>query len=180
MKFIVFCLLNLLGLRLMAAPFPVTSSSILTDPSFGLFYKPHGFSLKSAGTDWVLNPEASKSIFQSYKYKPKENSFSKLAELTLRIDQISSQQNLENYAKKWMRDYPQFGFEILGTKSMKMGGSNALLVDLYQRNKNQQLRQLILQKESKIVIMTCADQMDNFKKTLVQCNQMMNSFSWVN
>ncbi len=163
----------------LGAPFPVTSSSVLTDPSFGLFFRPHGFSLKSTGTDWILEPESSKSLFQSYKYKAKEKSFSDQAQLSLRIDQISSQQNLENYAKKWMREYPQFGFEILGTRPLKMGGGNALLVDLYQKNKSQQLRQLIMQKGSKVVIMTCSDQISNFKKTLVQCNQLMNNFNWL-
>lgn len=177
MKLLILFIISL-NLQALAAPFPVTSSSILTDPSFGLFFTPHGFSIKSSGTDWTLNPESNKSIFQSYKYKPKENSFSKIAELTIRIDQISNHQTLELYAKKWMREYPQFGFEILGTKTLKMGGGNALLVDLYQRGKNQQLRQLILQKNSKVVIMTCSDQLDNFKKTLTQCNQLMNSFNW--
>lgn len=178
MKFVAFFITIGFFLKILAAPFPVSSSSILTDPSFGLFFKPHGFSVKSLGTDWILNPEANKSIFQSYKYQPKENSFSKLAELSLRVEQISAQQNLESYAKKWMREYPQFGFEILGTKSLKMGGGNALLVDLFQRGKNQQIRQLLFHKGAKVVIMTCSDGLSNFKKTLVQCNQLMNSFQW--
>jgi len=162
-----------------AAPFPVTSSSVLTDPALGLFYRPHGFSLKAAGTSWNLNPEENESIFQSFKYKPKDKSFSTLAQLSLRLDQISSKQNLDSYAKKWMREYPQYGFEILGTKTLNLGGGHALLVDLYQKGKNQQLRQLILQKDQKIVIMTCSDEITSFKKTLAHCNQLMNSFQWL-
>ncbi len=165
--------------QVLAAPFPVTSSSILTDPSFGLFYRGHGFSLKTVGTDWVLAPDENLSSPMSYKYISKSKSLSKSAELSLKMDQVSSKQNLDSYAKKWMKEYPQFGFEILGTKPLKMGGSNALLVDLYQKNKNQQVRQLIFHKGSKIVILTCTDERASFKKTLTQCNQMMSNFNWL-
>ena len=161
----------------LAAPFPVSSSSVLTDPQWGNFYRKNGFSLKTESTAWVLSSEASPGIFETYRYHLKET-FSEQASMSLRVDQIKSQQSLETYAKKWMKEYPQFGFEILGTKSLKMGGGQALLVDLYQKNKNQQLRQLILKKSNQVVIMTCVDNYSSFKKTLPQCNLLMNNFQW--
>lgn len=178
MKSVVFAIL-FVGFHALAAPFPVSSSSVLTDPAFGLFYRGHGFSLKTVGTDWALAPDENITSPMGYKYTSKGKSLSKKAQLSLKLDQISPKQNLDTYAKKWMKEYPQFGFEILGTKPLKMGGGQALLVDLYQKNKNQQVRQLILHKGSKIVIMTCADERESFKKTLVQCNQMMSNFTWL-
>jgi len=174
----IFILVWGLGTQAPAAPFPVTSSSVLTDPSFGLFYRSHGFSLKSVGSDWILQPPDNNSSAQGYQYKIKDRT-AQQAQFSLKMDHISAKQNLDGYAKKWMREYPQFGFEVLGTKPLKMGGGNALLIDLFQKNKNQQLRQLILQKNSKIVIMTCSDEMKNFKKTITQCNQMMSNFNWL-
>lgn len=179
MKFVFALFILWSSLVSFAAPFPVTSSSVLTDPAFGLFYRGHGFSLKTSGSEWILTPDDQLSSQASYNYKPKANSFSQQARLSLKIDQISSKQNLDVYAKKWMKEYSQFGFEILGTKSLKMGGGNALLVDLFQKSKDQQVRQLIFHKGNKIVVMTCSDERTHFKKTLPQCNQLMSSFNWL-
>lgn len=170
--------LLLLNSIALAAPFPVSSSSVLTDPQWGNFYLKNGFTLKTASTSWVLSQDEAKGVFDTFRYHLKDSNLSKEASLSVRIDQIKGNQNLESYAKKWMKEYPQFGFEILGTKSLSMGGGQALLVDLYQKNKNQQLRQLILKKEGRVVIMTCVDLYTSFKKTLPQCNQLMNNFQW--
>ena len=100
------------------------------------------------------------------------------AQLTVRKDELGQQKNLEVYAKKWMREYPQYGFEILTTKNMHLGGGDALLIDLVHRAKSQQIRQLVLHKNKKIVILTCLDEISKFRSTVSECNQMMTSFSW--
>lgn len=158
-----------------SAPFPVTGTSLVTDPSEGRFLEPHGFRLKTSNLRWTVVPDEKASIFQTFKFTSVNN---ESAQLTVRKDELGQQKNLEVYAKKWMREYPQYGFEILTTKNMQLGGGDALLIDLVHRGKNQQIRQLVLHKNKKVVILTCLDETGKFRSTVSECNQMMTSFSW--
>ena len=150
----------------------------MTDPEEGRFLEPHGFRLKTSNLKWTVVPDEKTSIFQTFRFAPVSPIERPTAQLTVRKDELGQQKNLEIYAKKWMREYPQYGFEILTTKNMQIGGSDALLIDLVHRGKNQQIRQLVLHKNKKIVILTCLDEIAKFRSTVSDCNQMMTSFSW--
>lgn len=158
-----------------SAPYPVTGTSLITDPEEGKFFVSHGFQFNTSKLNWTIVPDNKTSIFETFKFASKDNSS---AQLTLRKDDLGQHKNLEQYAKKWMKEYPQYGFEILATKNMILGGGDALLIDFVHRTKGQQIRQLVLQKNKKVVIMTCLDDTQKFRTTVTQCNQMMTSFSW--
>ncbi len=158
-----------------SAPFPVSGTSMMTDPEEGRFLEPHGFRLKTTNLKWTVVPDEKASIFQTFRFAPTNG---QTAQLTVRKDDLGQQKNLEVYAKKWMREYPQYGFEILTTKNMQIGGGDGLLIDLVHRGKNQQIRQLVLHKNKKVVILTCLDDISKFRSTVSDCNQMMTSFSW--
>lgn len=163
-----------------AAPFPATSSSILTDPSKSLFFRGFGFNLQSPGMNWSAKSTMNENIFESVRFEPKgESASSSEAALSLRMDRLKDVGSLEIYARKWMRDYPSYGFEMLGTKSLTLGGGRAILVDLVQKNKNRQLRQVILQKNERVAVLTCLDRKDRFNETLQACNQLIKSFQWI-
>ncbi len=168
-------LICLITLTSWSAPFPVSGTSLMTDPEEGRFLEPHGFRLKTTNLKWTPVPDEKTSIFQTFRFAPVNN---QTAQLTVRKDELGQQKNLEVYAKKWMREYPQYGFEILTTKNMHLGGGDALLIDLVHRAKSQQIRQLVLHKNKKIVILTCLDEISKFRSTVSECNQMMTSFSW--
>ncbi|MBL7543066.1 MAG: hypothetical protein JNL11_04580 [Bdellovibrionaceae bacterium] len=165
----------LVALTSWSAPYPVTATSIVTDPEEGRFLEPHGFLLKTKNLKWTIVPDEKTSIFQTFRFAPLHN---QTAQMTVRKDDLGQHKNLEVYAKKWMREYPQYGFEILVTRNMQLGGGDALLVDLVHRAKNQQIRQMVLHKNKKIVILTCLDEIAKFRATVSECNQMMTSFSW--
>jgi len=160
-----------------AAPLPATSTSILTAPEKGLYFQSKGFTLKTEGTDWQPLSSSGKDILGTVRFTEK-NSTNNQASLSVRTEKVSKNTSIELYTKKWLRDYPSYGFEILGTRSFNLNGSPALLVDLFSRSKNKQIRQLILKNQDQVAIMTCLDNKDTFAKTLLQCNQMMKSFSW--
>lgn len=168
-------LISLFMLTSWSAPFPVSGTSLMTDPEEGRFLEPHGFRLKTTNLKWTPIPDEKTSIFQTFRFAPINN---QTAQLTVRKDELGQQKNLEVYAKKWMREYPQYGFEILTTKKMQLGGGDALLIDLVHRAKSQQIRQLVLHKNKKVVILTCLDEISKFRSTVSECNQMMTSFSW--
>lgn len=162
-----------------AAPFPATSTSVLTDPAKGLFFHGFGFRLRTGEIPWKPVPEDDQSLFETLRFEPLEGTqTSTEASLSIRMDQLSGKTSLESYARKWMRDYPSYGFEILGTRPLNLGGGKGLVVDLVQRKKSKQLRQVILQKDQKVAVLTCLDDRESFKQTLSSCNEIIKSFEW--
>lgn len=162
---------------LSAAPHPATSTSLLTDPQYGYYFQSQGFNLRTLGTDWLPAPQNNDSLFESVRFTPK-GSVESSASLSVRTDTLPKQSNLEIYAKKWMRDYPSYGFEVLGAKSFTVAGTPGLVVDMVQKSKNKQIRQVILQKGQRVAILTCLDNHTSFQKTLISCNQLVKNFEW--
>lgn len=177
MKTLFFAFLFFAAATTQAAPMPGMGSSELTDPAKASFFHSYGFSLKSTGTDWVPVKDEKDTIFETVRFEPK-NKKDGTASMSIRMDKLKERGSLESYARKWMRDYPSYGFQVLGTKALNLGGGRGLVVDLVQKDKNKQLRQVILQKEQKIAVVTCLDEKDRFTETLQSCNQIVKSFQW--
>lgn len=159
-----------------AAPYPATSSSALTNPDKGLYFLHKGFTLKTEGTNWVPTAN-SESLLDTIRFSSKEKN-SKEGSLSIRTDKVPKTASLDLYARKWMRDYPNYGFEVLSAKNFNLNGSQALVVDMLSRAKNKQIRQLILKNEDRVAILTCVDNKETFAKSLENCNRIMKSFTW--
>jgi hypothetical protein len=177
-KYQILSLIFLISNVAVAAPHPATSTSVLTNPQQGLYFQSQGFNLRTLGTDWLPTPQNKDSMFESVRFTPK-GTMESTASLSVRTDVLSKQSNLENYAKKWMRDYPSYGFEVLGAKSFAVAGGPGLVVDMVQRSKSKQIRQVILQRGQHVAILTCLDNQSTFQKTLISCNQLVKNFEWV-
>ncbi|MBX3040571.1 MAG: hypothetical protein KF789_07695 [Bdellovibrionaceae bacterium] len=162
-----------------AAPHPATGSSLLTDPAKGVFFHGFGFKLKAIAADWAPTPVLSESVFESLRFESLHKTQGKDASISLHLERMSKVSPLETYARKWMKEYSSYGFEVLGTKSVLLNGDKALLVDLTQNKKNRQLRQAILQNEDRVVVVTCIDRKDLFQQTLAVCNDFLRGFEWV-
>lgn len=160
---------------MLAAPHPATSSSALTAPEQGLYFLHKGFRLKTEGTSWAPVAEES-SFLETVRFAAK-NSKEK-GSLSIRTDAIAKNASLELYARKWMRDYPSYGFEVLSAKNLTLNGQPALVVDMLSRSKNKQIRQVILKKDNRVAVMTCLDDRATFNKSLQSCNRIMESFTW--
>lgn len=165
-------------LQVFAAPHPVTASSQITDPEKKHSYSIFGFLLSTNGTVWKPNYPLTHGAQPEFRFdnqlSPNKSSF-----VTVNIDELEKTSSLENYGKKWIKDYNQFGFEVLGSKSLEMGGGPALMFDLYQKEKGKQQRQVIFQNNRKIVLITCTDNKEDFSKSLANCNELIKSFSWL-
>ena len=159
----------------MAAPYPATGSSALTAPEKGLYFLHKGFTLKTAGTDWVPVSSSEQSVLDTVRFSAKDK---KSGSLSIRTDKVAKSATLEMYTKKWMRDYPNYGFEVISAKNFTLNGNPALVVDMLSRAKNKQIRQVILKNEDRVAVMTCLDDKANFSKSLQNCNQIMKSFAW--
>lgn len=167
-------------LKAVAAPHPVTTSSILTDPEKGQSFRGFGFKMAFNGSHWRPLQKDSEGLFAEIQFQNKDaKSETSLAQISLRMDDLTKNQSIEVYAKKWMRDYPHYGFEVLGTKTFAHSGGQGLVVDLFHRQNNKQLRQVILLKNKKVAIFTCSETKLKFTEILTECNQLVRGFNWL-
>ncbi len=163
-----------------AAPHPVTTSSTLTDPEKGQSFRGFGFKLALEKSHWRPLQKDSEGLFAEVQFQNKDSKDEATkAQISLRMDDLTKTQNIETYAKKWMRDYPHYGFEVLGTKTFAHSGGQGLVVDLFHRQNNKQLRQVILLKDKKVAIFTCSHEKIKFNEILTECNQLVRGFSWL-
>jgi hypothetical protein len=166
--------LSLVPTIVYAAPYPATGSSLLVAPEMGLFWKRQGFSVKTSGTGWQLGSPLPEDEGQVRYIRPNQPT----ASLSVRTEALKTDMTLENYSKRWMRDYVSYGFELLGTQSFGQDGNKGLVVDLLHKKNEQQLRQVLFLKNKRVVILTCRDQQKGFEQTLLGCNQISKSFQW--
>ncbi len=157
-----------------AAPHPGAGSSLLVAPEAGLFWIRQGFQIQTRGSSWQLGAFSEDKNSEVRLLRPGSNS----ASLAIRNEDLKSEMTLENYSKRWMKDYSNYGFDLLGTQTFIQSGTKALVVDLLHKKTEQQMRQVLFLKNKKVVILTCKDDQKHFEKTLIECNQVSKSFQW--
>ncbi|GIL17604.1 MAG: hypothetical protein BroJett040_13550 [Oligoflexia bacterium] len=166
----------LLSLQALAAPHPGTSTSMLIAPHKAAFFARKGFQLNSGKTEWSITGDENSSLSEFHlQFTPPKGT----ALLELNTETLAQEMSLESYAKKWVRDYPMYGFEVLGTKSFAQNHSKGFIVDLLHRKMKKQVRQVIFLSGKTSVTLTCADQMDTFKDSLQDCNSIIKTFDWI-
>lgn len=168
--------LGFIGLSQMAsaAPIPGSTSSKMVAPKLGLFRSPKGFVISAGGSGWshVEAPKDSKFVATMY------DSPVSTAALTVRVDELKKDTNLDAYVQKWMKAYPRYGFDVLGSKPFAQNGAKGYVLDLINRDSKKQLRQVLFLKDKKAVILTCRDDQKKFRESLKGCNQIIKTFAW--
>jgi hypothetical protein len=172
-----FTLIILFGLSGYAAPFPATSTSALTTPEQGLYFLHKGFILRTEGTNWVPSSSSEDSLLDTVRFTSKDPGSE--GSLSVRTDKVNAKTSLELYIRRWMRDYPNYGFEVVSAKKFQLNKSPALVVDMLSRAKNKQIRQVVVKNNERVTVMTCMDNKNTFGESLKSCNQIMNTFTWI-
>lgn len=162
------------------APIPATSSSQLVGIDVGQFISEYGFSLNSAGTSWIQSEPPRGMPSMAILYRSPKATHGVQASLTVRADKLKGQTSLEKYVHQWIKDYPRLGFEVLASKSLKVAGQDAHVLDVLSREANKQLRQIVFFKNQVAVVITCRDHRDTFEDTVKTCNDITRSFRWMN
>lgn len=156
-----------------ASPHPGIGSSGLVAPDRGLFWAREGFKLSSGSTGWKLSEANEAADLVTYQANNKSQ-----GSLAVKIDKLKSEQNIESYAKKWMKDYINYGFDVLGTQTFQQNDAKGLVIDFDHKKSFQQIRQILFLKGKTAVILTCTDDKKQFLKTLQGCNEITKSFTW--
>jgi len=163
---------------LFAAPHPATSSSAFIDSENGTFRSQFGFTISAGKTNWIHSKVSptTPQIVTSYRAPLTQHGVQ--ARLTVRVDKLKKRTSLKKYVKRWKKEYPRFGFNILNAKKVKVAGKRGFLLDLLNKEGQKQLRQVVFLKHKTAVILTCRDHPDSFRKTVNHCNNIMRSFHW--
>lgn len=167
-----------------AAPHPGATAA-LAAPKLGIYRSPLGFQISAGESGWKQSAAPSDNRYIATIYAaPKKNNqkgdSNDGAMLTVRVDRLAKSTTLERYVHKWTREYPKFGFDVIGSQSFVQKKDKGFVLDLINRDTGKQLRQVVFLKNQKAVIMTCRDQSEMFKTTLQNCNQIIRTFEWVN
>lgn len=176
MKF--FAVLVLLASTSHAAPSPGAATSTITSPAAGLFLSPHGFRIAAGESNWHLTQPPADTRYIVTMFQSPQRPGETQGSLTVRVDNLKRPLALKEYVNQWMKDYPRFGFEVLGSKPFQMGTAEGYVVDLRTRNSNKQLRQVVFVRNKKAVILTCRDELTQFTETLKACNSIIKTFAW--
>lgn len=159
-----------------AAPHPGMGSSMINQPNWGTMFSQMGFEIKNVPTDWKALPLA--EIDQPQIDLGANSPYDK-ARLSFRVDQLKNKIHLETYVKKFLRDYNQYGYEVLGMQTYKQSVLPAIILDVVQKNKKSRSRQMFFyNKADRVVVATCVDEFATFDKTLAKCNRILESFNW--
>lgn len=165
---------------ILAAPAPLTSSSKARSLLQGLYRSAEGFALSSKETNWIADFPSDKDANLEVIYRAPPSAQSGLgAALTVRIDRQEKPLRLKPYVKSWLKDYPKFGFEVLGSKRFRHKNEWGYVIDLIAPAQKKQLRQVVFVRDQRAVILSCRDDQDRFRESLKSCNQIIRSFAWL-
>ena len=178
-KLLIFLLLASPLKSIFAAPIPGTSSSELFAPKIGVHHSKYGFMIDGVSSNWLQTQPPKKSRYIETVYRSPEVKNETRATLTVRVDRLKKSLKLKNYVKRWVKEYPKYGYDVLGSKKFKSKGRRGYVIDLINSKKRRQLRQVIYLKNQTAVLMTCRDHVRSFKKSLRGCNKIVKSFTWV-
>jgi hypothetical protein len=171
-------LFSFLGPSCAAAPIPATSSSLIVSQRRGLFRSPAGFEISAENTDWSLTQPARPTPFVLTEYRSPDWSNGVQGALTVRLDVETRAKNLRGYVKHWLKDYSRFGLTVTQSKTIKLRGQNAHMIDMVNPTNQRQLRQYLLHRGTQTIILTCRAHQKNFDRTVRECNQIARNFRW--
>lgn len=161
-----------------ASPHPAASSSRIISPRLGFFRSPDGFRLHAGDSGWLqaAPPKGNQTILTVYRSPQSDTK----ASLTVRVDRLARGSTADRYIGRWIKEYPRFGFDVLGSQPFSQGGVRGHVIDLMNRDSRMQLRQVVFVNEGRkrAAILTCRDHATDFSGTLKSCNSIVKTFQW--
>ncbi len=161
--------------------FTATNLYAAVDPNLALVApEPINFSIVNDGTNWepAVAPPDAKNVKRFFR-GPTASDQTSQPTLTVRVEPISEKQkDLREYLRKWLKDYPKFGYNVLGHKPFKLDGQAAFVIDVVSHSGEKQARQVLTVQDDQVVLLTCLDKKDSFMSSLPACNQIIRSLKW--
>jgi hypothetical protein len=101
----------------------------------------------------------------------------KQATMTVRRDKTAKRHSsIDHYVKAWLRNYPRFGFSIIGNRSIEHYLEKAYVIDFIGQDTKDQFRQVVYFSDKDAIIMTCKAPQESFDEIIDDCNSFVRSF----
>ncbi len=137
------------------------------------------FTISEAGTNWESTPAPPAADSIKALFRAKTSTENTQATLTVRTEKLEhGEKDLKDYVRRWLKEYPKFGYSVLGQKPFTLDGKPAYVVDLVSSTTSKQARQILAENNKTVVLLTCLDTKDSFEKTLPSCNTIIRNFKW--
>lgn len=173
MKILVFTLIVLVVSSAQAQRIPSSLSR-------GLYASNEGFEINPQRTNWIRSapPVELKNKVEAL-FRIQDTKSKAQPTFTVRIDKDTPYKTLKEYSNKWLKNYGQFGLEVLGHQYFKNErDQQGFVIDIENSVSQKKLRQVIFFRNAKAVILTCMDQKESFKTSLKSCNDLIKTFAW--
>lgn len=161
-----------------SAPHPMMGSTLINQVQNSLVFSQMGFQIKNLPSNWILKKPMTANTDGSRVVEMAPSNTSAKTILSFSSEHVSAKTDLEKYVRQYLRDYNQYGFEVIDLQSLKKSGSNSVIVDLNQKNKLTRSRQVFYKNNDQIILATCLDSFDEFSKTILTCNAVLDTFQW--
>jgi hypothetical protein len=170
---------SLFALTSWAAPNPAASSQMVA-PKLGVHQSKFGFEILAKNTPWIQTQPPKKTRFIETVYRSPVERNNVRASLSVRVDNMRQPMPLRQYVKRWIKEYPKYGYDVLGSKGFKTGNKKGYVIDLVNARRKRQLRQVIYLNKKTAVLLTCRDHTASFSQSLKECNNIVKKFKWTN
>ncbi|MFN8944994.1 MAG: hypothetical protein ACK5WZ_10270 [Pseudobdellovibrionaceae bacterium] len=174
-----------------AAPAPLMSSHLVNSKA-NVFLKMRGYEINLENLNWNLNATRFPASAAASKTEEATDDISLLSNLnqkmTISIQKLKKSTKIDLFTQRHVKEYTQFGFEILGNKTITLGNKNLILIDLYHRLQNKSVRQAIIgneidSKSNRIAVLSCEfkskDDSADSAASIKNCNEIIQRFSFV-
>jgi hypothetical protein len=169
---------------LWAAPYPATSSSVLTSDN-SYFYSDWGFEIEKNNLGWLrLVPEQKDPYFLA-TYRPLLSAPDARAILNIRVDPIKDREeksapiSLTSYINHWTKQFPKFGMDVMKVQYTVKNGKNTAVVDSVNQSTKIQSRQYVFWQDSFVAIFACTDRATEFSASIYPCEKIIESLRWI-
>lgn len=135
--------------------------------------------LNPVGTKWAETPVPPDlpQILTLYRTPLRENG--EQATFSVRLDRSAADFNsLEGYSKKWAKEFPRFGYEVLTARDFDQNGEKGFVFDLVHRPTQKQARQIVFFRKTGAAVLTCTDRINLFADTGAECDKLIKTFRW--
>lgn len=172
MKYFLVLLISIIGPTIFSAPHPTTGQSLLNRLSHSPVFSQFGFQLKgSVELPWIMDNSQDDAKEFNLLYGS--------GRLNIKSDVVPVKTELDNYIKRFLKDYNHYGFSISKIQNGSDETTPQITLDIEQKNKKNKLKQFFILKNQHVLTITCSDNNESFERTSHLCQRFVDEISWL-
>ncbi len=171
-QLLIFFLSFVTAITTLAAPHPTTGLSLVNRISRGHVFSQFGFQLKGqVELPWILEATAADNKEFNLLYGS--------GRMNLRSEAVSTKMLLDNYVKRFLKDYNLYGFTVSKIKNGADETTPQITLEIDQKNKRNKLKQVFILKNQRVLTLTCTDDEESFERTSHLCQRFIDEIQWL-